>query len=430
MAMIGAGISGVELLLSWQELYSEISLKVFECSNATKFLLDALFSIKGKKLVPIGGKRNSYQVENIAISLCFQPIAAIDTGNNLIHHKGGQTKYDLLLLDNEHRPKIFSAEGQSINPTWLGNQLPGINSKESAGKIVVIEGNGLSAMAFALKLLDFDVIPTIVCKQKRLADGKIPEEEAWLLGKIFKNKSVNLNFESGIEKFLTNKAKELTGVRLRDGQEIPVCSVIVEKGEIPSYPYIAGEDFISKNIFKTKNDFCVQGYQNIYAVGENILGVGQENEGKQNVLIPFLSERSGRVQKTKHFDFRHYVFKGLLWNTYGEISPDCGNDTQIFYWEHPAGDVSFRMHYFIKDFSIRGIACLGICFDKAFIYNAIESNWKADYLIDRMADGLIKNDISKTSFPLIKKSFGVEFRKIVKNKRSPFFKRIIKKLLQ
>jgi len=427
IAMIGAGISGVDFLLSWQEMYNEIQVDVFECSNATNFFLDALFSIKGKKLLPVSGKKNLYQVENIRINLCFQAIAGIDTQSNIIHHKGGKLEYDFLLLVNEYRPKIFSSKAQLLSLNWLEDQLFGINSGEDADKLAVIEGNGLSTIAFALKLLDFDLIPTIVCGQTRLADEIIPEEEAWLFGKKFKNKSVNFNFESGIEKFLTNEARELTGVRLRDGQELPVCMVIIEEGETPFYPYIAEEDFISGNTFKTKIDHCVQDYQNIYAVGENIKVIGQEDEGKQKTIFPFLLERSNVIQKQKHFDFKQYVFHELFWNTYGDITPDCGNDTQIFYWEHPGGDVSFRMHYSKENFSIMGVACLGICFKKAFISNAIEANWKADHLIDQMADGLINNKYSKAYSPLIKKSFGVEFRKVVKNKRSPFFKRIIKK---
>jgi len=132
---------------------------------------------------------------------------------------------------------------------------------------------------------------------------------------------------------------------------------------------------------------------------------------------------------SKYFSSKKFVFKELSWQTYGEISPEWGIDTQNFYWEHPGGDVSFRLHYKKEDFSVKGIACLGLSFNKSFMATALQSKWKAHDFIDSIGEGLMQNGYSSKVCPLIKKSFGVEFKKVIKSYRSSLLKRIVKKLL-
>ena len=429
LVVVGLGLSGIDFLLGWQERFKELYVTVFERSGSTPFLLDALFLIKNKKLSSISGNESWYQMENFTFAFSSFSINSVDLKKNVLYHSGGEFCYDYLLIVNEFDLRIKLRNGHNFTESAFLNNSYKSDCLYFNEKKVVIEGHGMATMAVALKFLDYGFAPSIVCKNSRLAIGELPAEESWLFSKYFKYKGINLNFETSVEKYFTNETNDLIGVRITNGKEFLVSKVIVVADETPYFSFLEPKEYYSGTIFKTNNGHCILGYSNVYAVGEKIKIVTEE-EGKL-VDSTFLNglDRLKSDNYPKYFSCKQFVFKELSWQTYGEISPEWGIDTQNFYWEHPSGDVSFRLHYKKEDFSIKGIACLGLSFNNSFMVNALQSNWKAHDFIDSFGEGLMQNEYSSKVCPLIKKSFGVEFKKVIKSYRSSLLKRIVKKLL-
>ncbi|EPR67819.1 hypothetical protein ADICYQ_3245 [Cyclobacterium qasimii M12-11B] len=395
-------------------------------SGTTPFLFEALFLIKNKKLSPISGEESHYQMENFTFTFNFSKILSIDQEKNVLYHSDGEFYYDYLLIVSEFDLNVKLKCGDDFAKSTFFNKSYGSDYQCFNNNKVVIEGHGMATMAMALKYLDYGFSPSIVCKNSRLAIGEIPTEETWLLSKYFKNNGIDLNFETKIIKPFTKDTNQLIRVKITNGKEVLAGKVVVVDDETPCPSLLNLKKFNKDAILKTNKGHCVLGYSNVYAVGDKIK-IATEEEVEDSSYLNGLNKL--RIDHNpKYFSSKQYVFKDLSWQTYGEISPEWGIDTQNFYWEHPVGDISFRLHYRKEDFSIKGIACLGLNFNKGFMANALQSNCKAHDFIDSIDEGLEQNLYSSEVCSLIKKSFGVEFKKVIKTYRTSLLKRILRKL--
>tara|TARA_R110001592_G_scaffold8105_2_gene44748 strand:+ start:334320 stop:335705 length:1386 start_codon:yes stop_codon:yes gene_type:complete len=426
LVVVGLGLSGVDFLIGWQERFKDLNVTIFDKSRTSPFLIEALFLIRNKKLFPISGEESCYQMENFTLAYNFSKINSIDQEKNVLYYKGGAINYDYLLIVSEFELKVRLKEVGNLTNSAFPKNSYGPDFQNFNAKKVIIEGHGLATMAMALKYLDYGYYPSIVCKHSRLAIGELPTEEAWLFSKYFKRKGVELYFETRIEKPIDKEEDDLIRLQITNGMDVLAGKVVVVDDEKVGPTFLNLKKFYSDADLKTNAGHCVLGYSNVYAVGDKITVVTKEEAES----FTYLNGRDKfKIEPcTENFPSKQYVFKDLSWQTYGKISPEWGNDTQNFYWEHPVGDISFRLHYRKDDFSIKGIACLGLRFNKTYMASALQANSKAHDFINSMEEGLEQNYYSSEACSLIKKSFGIEFKKVIKTYRSSLLKRIVKKL--
>jgi hypothetical protein len=420
LVVVGMGLSGIDFILRWQKKVKQSDVTFFEESGFTPLLLDAFFSLKGKTLTSICEDPSYYHVDNIKVRFNSSSVKDINTRDNKIYHSTGYTSYDFLLIIHEFDQIRIVANNNYYNHPSFFKLSNNFENEEVTEKEIAIEGHDLLTLALAIKFLNEGLKPTIYCDKSRLAMGEIPKEEAWLIGKYFKNLGIGIKFEKRFFEKLPNGLSQICVKENSNKLSQPINSSLMEYGEMPLLTRLQLEEFYPVRVVRKNSKHCTD----VVSIREkSAVDINEKGEALDGYSV---DQRKNKCEREGVL-FNQYVFKELSWQTYGEISTKWGTDTQNFYWEHPEGGISFRMHYRKMDFSIKGIACLGISFNKTFIVNALQSNCKAYDFIDRIDEGMERNEYSFKVYPLIKKSFDVEFKKNIKSHRSSLIKRVFSK---
>ncbi|MBI0398433.1 hypothetical protein [Cyclobacterium marinum] len=412
IVLLAIGISSIDFLLKCQSKYREINVVLFEKSDLGPFLLEALLKAKGKHPLPSSDKCIAMQVDNITFTFNSYPIESIDKVQRVINHRGGKQKYEYLLIEQAKPWKIISNERQCLSA--LLSEAYQADYKMNNEEVVLIEGQDMFAISIAIQLLHSGIVPIIICDGARLALTELPEEEAWLIGKYLKYLGVESIYEDQLLFNSLISDKDFLAIKTSKNKTLHAHSIIT--ASVGSLLQVAMD---SNGGLSNSNGIKLDHFVSYSA---NSFGLNQS---------PRLLNRGfaqGEFKMGASWYNSQCIFSELEWRKYGDISPNCGQDTHNFYWEHPGGEVSFRIQYGKSDFLVKGISCLGLPFRVGFIEAILEAKCNAYEFMERMKEGMVNQSQVKEVFPLIKKSFGVEFKKEIKKVREPFFKRLIKKL--
>lgn len=411
IVLIGTGLDGIDLLFKFQSKYKEVNVVLFEKSALGPFLLHALLKAKGKHPLPASDKCPAMQVENITFTFNSSPIESIDKEQRVINYRGGEQRYDSLLIEQAKPWRIFSKRDQSLS-TLLGEAYQ-VDYKIDKEAVVLIEGQDLFAIAIAIQLLHSGILPILICDEARLAIKELPEEEAWLIGKYLKYLGVESIFEDHLLFLSLTSNKDFLEIKTSKNKTLHAHSII--SASVDSLLQVAVDSKGGRsNLNGIKLDHIGAYSADLFGVNQSLrLLNGEIGQGGFKMDTSWLSSQC--------------IFSDLGWEKYGDISPICGQDTHNFYWEHPGGEVSFRMQYGKSDLLIKGLCFLGISFKIGFIEGILEAKWNAHEFIERMNEGLVNVNQTTEVYPLVKKSFGVEFKYEIRKKRDSFFKRILKK---
>lgn len=412
IVLLGIGLQSIDFLFKCQSKFEEVNVVLFEKSELGPFLLEALLMARDKNLLSTPDKNSTFQIENITFTFIPSSIKSIDKEERVIYHKRGKQRYDYLLIEEAQVFKIFSNSDQSL--TALLSESYKADYKVDKKNVVVIEGHDLFAISIAIRLLHFGIVPVIICNASRLTSKELPEEEAWLIGKYLKYIGVESIFDVHLNFNSLISHKDFLEIKTSKNKTLHAHSIISASVGFNSNGSMANSNGIILDYFGSCSTDTLDVSKFAALLNE-----------------PF-DERA--INKNK----RHYKMNGtwpcsqcffneLEWKSYGEISPNCGQNTHNFYWEHPGGEVSFRMQYGKSDLLIKGLSFLGIPFKIGFIEVMLEAKCNAHEFIERMNEGLANSNQVTDVYPLIKKSFGVEFKDEIKKARDPFYKRILKK---
>lgn len=420
IVLLGIGLSGIDFLFSCQAKFEEINVVLFEKSEFGPFLLEALLMTRNKKLNSSLVKPSCFQVENLTFTFIRSSIGTINEKERVIYHKCGKLGYDFLLTEETQFLKVVSNTDQSFGTLVKNYYSP--DCQVDDGLVVLIEGHDLIAIAIAISLLHLRIVPIIICKDIRLASTELPEEEAWLLGKYLKHLGIESIFDTHLNFNSLKENKDFLEIKTSKAKTLHAHTIISASGDSLQPEDLERNGAVANSCSNINSDHFVSDLPDIFS------------SSKSSALVNCAAAESGFKMNKRHYLLNasslssQCFFSGLEWKRYGEISPNCGQDTHNFYWEHPGGEVSFRMQYRKSDLLIKGLCGFGLPFKNGFIEAILEAKWNAHQLIGRMNEGLINQSQVTEVYPLIKKSFGVEFKDEIKKTRVPFFKRIIKKL--
>lgn len=410
IVLIGTGFHGINLVFEFQSKFKELNVVLFEKSILGPFLLQVLLKVKGKPALSVSDKCSKFKVENITFTFNSFPIESIDKERKEINHMGGKQKYDTLIIEQAKPWKILSNSGQCLSTHLYGAYR--LENEIDKEKIVLIEGQDLFAIAIAIQLLHCGIVPKIICKDARLAHKELPEEEGWLIGKYLKNLGVESIYKDHLLFSTVISKNDLLEIKTAKNKTMHVHSIFVASED--SYPPEGVDRHVGQSF---PNNIHIDFFSFYSAYTFN-----HDSEVLNGKIANDLSEIAGPSLCSQCY------LNELEWKKYGEISPNCGQDTQNFYWEHPRGEVSFRMQYDKSDLLIKGLSCLGLPFKVGFIEAILAGNWNAHEFIERMTEGLANANQTTEIYPLIKKSFEVVFKDEIKKTRDSFIKRIIKKI--
>lgn len=361
-------------------------------------------------------------------------IQQVDFEHKTIIYPSGTLGYDALVLVNEKRPKVLDHENQKKRRKIKSGQAHDCKN-EGGTNAAVVEGSGFSALALVVSLALEGFQTYLVCNLKNFTDALLPEEEACLLAKHLKNKSIDILFEQKIERYLLDDLGNVSGVELSEGRTIACQQVVHAEGQFPDFSFLKTTPFYSGETFDVDRFSRIPALEDVFVFGQDSCNEkqGERSSGELN------NETARYPGKDIFFQFPagtakpmvrsvHYNLLGMSWTVYGDLCTKWGKHTQNFYWEHPNGQISFRLLYDQRDFSIQCMASLGIKFTEHFRRQFVTGQWKAEELIQNLERGIVNQEALPEIFSLISKAFTVESKKVIKENNPSIFERIMERL--
>ncbi len=427
---MGIGLSGIEFLKEWLLEPAGFRVTIIGEHPSDFFYFNALCGLKGLNHSFSCDPGNESETKFIVSS-----IEKIDIKKKSLLLPEGPLRFDILIMVNEPKPKpLFHRKVVFLSHLIRGDDY--INWIQESVREAVVSGDGFVAMALAEQLQEMGLKVTLVSNESSLAKQSMPEEEACLVAKKLKTSGVQLIFNETINNYLLGEEGEITGVSLESGKEMPCQVVIHEKGNFPDFFFLRGQPFYSGETFRVSAHYGLETKDGIFAIGQNLQVFEKDSIENRNIplstqgikLARYLKGKSLQIAET--FDWKDpYQLAGLEWCTYGDFSTYWGNNSHNFYWEHPNGEIAFRLLFHHHDFSILALATLGINFDQEFLNNAFTERCKALDFINKMKNEVFTRESSEDMILLISKAFAVEFKGIKNESRTSLFGKIFEKFL-
>ncbi len=426
---MGIGLSGIEFLKEWLPAPNGFRLTIIAEHPSDLFYLNALCALKGLNRSFSSEPKKLSDLQFIVAS-----VEAIDFDKMSLLMPDGPLGFDRLVVVNEPKPKLLiHRKGDFLRHLTADDYLYWI---QESVREAIVRGDGFMAIAMADQLQRMGLRVTLISSESRLAIQSMPEEEACLVAKQLKGSGVHLIFNEIISNYLLGEEGEIRGVRLDSGKELPVQAVIHEKGNFPDFFFLRGQPAYSGESFRVGPNYGLETKDGIFAIGQNLKGLhaGSAEDLKiplstQGItLARYLKESS--LQEAETFEWKDpYQLAGLDWCTYGDFSTFWGDSSHNFYWEHPNGEIAFRLLFRQHDYSILALATLGITFDQEFLTNAFNERCKALDFINKMKSEVFSRESSEDMILLISKAFAVEFKGIKNENRTSLFSKILEKFL-
>jgi len=196
-------------------------------------------------------------------------ITQIDRINRkVISESGREVEYDRLLLATGSNPFIIPVPGHKL-PGVIGfRDIADVNTMLAAsktGKRAVVIGGGLLGLEAANGLLKQGMDVTVVHLLDTLMERQLDKPAAGLLKGFLEERGLNFLMEAQTEAILGNE--HVTGVRFKNGLEIPTDLVVMAVGIRPNFELAKGAGLHCERGLVV-NDTMQTFDPRIYSVGE------------------------------------------------------------------------------------------------------------------------------------------------------------------
>lgn len=218
-----------------------------------------------------------YQKNRIKTLFGAKVVEISPENNRIILDDGSQLSYDRLLIATGSKPFIPPIKNRDNFPTYTLNSLEDaerILKDSSRVERIVIAGGGLIGLelAFALKKLNKKVL--VVEKAERILSIQLDDFAAGLIRGELEKAGIELKLGLGVSELVANsnlskslEKKELRGVILEDGSEVPCDMVVLAVGTRPNTDLAEGSG-IHTNRGISVDKYMKTNIGNIYAAGD------------------------------------------------------------------------------------------------------------------------------------------------------------------
>jgi nitrite reductase (NADH) large subunit len=269
---IGNGMAGIrtieELLKLSPDQYDITVFGAEPYGNYNRILLSPVLAGDKKFDDIILNEEQWYQDNNITL-YTGHTIERVDRAKRTVYSdKGISIKYDRLLLATGSSPFIIPVPGHTL-PGVIGfrdiRDVEAMLAAAQKGKHAVVIGGGLLGLEAANGLLKQGMEVTVVHLLDSLMEQQLDKAAAALLKKSLENTGLNFLMEAETAKILGET--KVSGVRFKDGQEIPADIVVMAVGIRPNIELAKKSGLYSERGIVV-NDTLQTYDPRIYAVGE------------------------------------------------------------------------------------------------------------------------------------------------------------------
>ncbi|MEK6680700.1 MAG: FAD-dependent oxidoreductase [Nitrospirota bacterium] len=225
-------------------------------------------------------------------------VKTIDTKRKeVVFTDGRSLPFDKLFISTGGTPFIPPTKGlelTGVSPltTWgHAEYLKGLSKK---AKRVVIIGGGLIGLSAVKGFAAMKMEITIVELSKRALGLALDEEAGELVHDELNKKGVTIRTERTVSEILGNDKKEVRGVRLDNGEEVPCELVVMAIGVRPNIEIVKDTD-IKVNRGIVVDDHMGTSVKDIYAGGDVVEAYDFINKDNRVLAILPLAFEQGRV---------------------------------------------------------------------------------------------------------------------------------------
>ncbi|AEI79696.1 nitrite reductase [NAD(P)H] [Cupriavidus necator N-1] len=272
LVVVGNGMAGMrtveELLRLAPDLYDITVFGAEPHGNYNRILLSPVLA--GEKSVAdiMLNTREWYTERGIEL-LAGDPVVAIDRPRRIVRSASGrEVRYDRLLLATGSKPFILPVPGHQLDGVIAFRDIQDVETMQQAARDhrhAVVIGGGLLGLEAANGLLRQGMDVTVVHLPDSLMERQLDKPAATLLQSALERKG--LRFLLGAQTAEILGTDRVTGVRFKDGSEIPADLVVMTAGVRPNIELATGAGLHCERAIVV--DDTLQTYDpRIYAVGE------------------------------------------------------------------------------------------------------------------------------------------------------------------
>lgn len=197
------------------------------------------------------------------------PVVLIDTQAQYVEDiEGRRQSYDKLVLATGSRPHLPNIEGIEAKGVYTFRNLTDVEhllARSTRSRRLAVLGGGLLGVETAKAMQRGHTEVTLIHHSDRLMSRQLDEQASALLEQKLSALQIVLLKQQSVQKVLT--APEVTGLQLRDGQQLSVDTVIVATGIKPNIDLAQTAGIAFGRGFSV-NDCMQTSVANVYAVGE------------------------------------------------------------------------------------------------------------------------------------------------------------------
>lgn len=310
--VIGAGAGAFGFVKSYRALNTEDEIEIFSKEN---------FPFYNRVMLPdyISGTQEWQQLVKMRDEEEFDfniklhrgvSIENIDRANKIVTDSRGKIhSYDVLLLATGSRATMLRDVPGMKGIFTMRSRIDADNFKNhvypSKGKVLIV-GGGLLGIELAASLREVNVDVCIVQRISRLMDRQLDILGSQLLHEELTDKGIDIFYDDEIERFLGSK--EVTGVRLKSGQEINCQAIVIAIGTTPNIE-LARASGIECKRGVVVNEYLLTNDPSIYAIGEIA-----EFKGFLYGITAAAEQQAEIVARHLSGDIAHYYEGSLLMN--------------------------------------------------------------------------------------------------------------------
>ncbi|MBP0636302.1 NAD(P)/FAD-dependent oxidoreductase [Cupriavidus sp. AcVe19-6a] len=274
LVVVGNGMAGMrtveELLKLAPDLYDITVFGAEPHGNYNRILLSPVLA--GEKTVAdiMLNTREWYEENGIEL-LAGDPVVSIDRPRRVVRSASGrEVRYDRLLLATGSKPFIIPVPGHQLDGVIAFRDIQDVETMLHAARNhrhAVVIGGGLLGLEAANGLLRQGMDVTVVHLADSLMERQLDKPAATLLQGALERKGLRFLLSAQTAEILGTE--RVTGVRFKDGSEIPADLVVMTAGVRPNIELAAGAGLHCERAIVV--DDTLQTYDpRIYAVGECI----------------------------------------------------------------------------------------------------------------------------------------------------------------
>ncbi|MGH8461875.1 MAG: nitrite reductase small subunit NirD [Stenotrophobium sp.] len=377
LVVVGNGMAAMrvveEILRIAPDLYDITVFGAEPHGNYNRILLSPVLS--GEKQVEeiMLNTPDWYARHGIALHV-GDPIVNIDRPRRTVRaHSGYETTYDRMLLATGSNPIIIPVPGKSLPGVVSFRDLRDVDTMLSAagpGKSAVVIGGGLLGLEAANGLMRQGMKVTVVHLMDSLMERQLDKQAAAMLRASLESRGLSFVMPAQTEAILGSD--RVTGVRFKDGREIPAELVVMAVGIKPNIE-LAHKIGLRCDRGVVVDDTLQTYDPRIYAVGECV----QHRNATYGLVAPLWDQANVCATHLAQMGFARY--QGSVTSTKLKVTGiDLfsagdfvgGEGTEDLVLNDPRRGVYKRL--VLKDNRIRGIVLFGDVTDGTWYFDLMQ----------------------------------------------------------